>query len=133
MRLTWFSFGSAQLMAWLAAWATLGVATAATASAPSHTPATDTPAYWHPWFEIGGYLNSRENDGVESTGTSGTNRGETTIFAPIRGGQRALLFGQLTAKFFDDSAKEGNLALGYRRMTTSGVNLGASQSRSRPT
>ncbi len=110
---------------WRAAlFACAGVAILATtdttfASAPSHTP-----AYWHPWFEIGGYHNSRENDGVESTGTSGTNRGETTIFAPIRGGQRSLLFGQLTAKFFDDSAKEGNLALGYRRMTTSGFNLG---------
>ncbi len=125
MRLSRFSFGSAHFLACLAALATIGVVTAATASAPSDTPASHTPAYWHPWFEIGGYHNSRENDGVESTGTSGTNRGETTIFAPIRGGQRALLFGQLTAKFFDDSAKEGNLALGYRRMTTSGFNLGA--------
>ena len=36
-----------------------------------------------------------------------------------------LLFGQVTAKFFDDSATEGNVALGYRRMMPSGFNLGA--------
>ncbi len=79
-------------------------------------------AYWHPWFEIGGYHSSRDDD---STGTTGTNRGETTIFAPIRGSERTLLFGQLTAKFFDDSAKEGNLAFGYRQMMPSGFNIGA--------
>ena len=31
----------------------------------------------------------------------------------------------MTAKFFEGSAKEGNLALGYRKMTTFGFNLGA--------
>ncbi|MEM9360969.1 MAG: inverse autotransporter beta domain-containing protein, partial [Pseudomonadota bacterium] len=92
-------------------------ATDASASQPSHKPST-----WHPWFEIGGYHNSRDDD---STGTTGTNRGETTVFAPIRGSERTLLFGQLTAKFFDDSAKEGNLAVGYRQMMPSGFNIGA--------
>ncbi len=92
-------------------------ATHVSASQPSHQPST-----WHPWFEIGGYHNSRDED---STGTTGTNRGETTVFAPIRGNERTLLFGQLTAKFFDDSAKEGNLAFGYRQMTPWGFNLGA--------
>ncbi|MEM9359408.1 MAG: inverse autotransporter beta domain-containing protein, partial [Pseudomonadota bacterium] len=91
-------------------------ATDASASQPSHKPST-----WHPWFEIGGYHNSRDED---STGTTGTNRGETTVFAPIRGSERTLLFGQLTAKFFDDSAKEGNLAFGYRQMMPSGFNIG---------
>lgn len=99
---------------------TLATATHVGASAPS-----DKPAYWHPWFEIGGYHNSRDDDSSDSTGTSGTNRGETTIFAPITGNERSLVFGQTTAKFFEDSAKEGNLALGYRKMTTSGFNLGA--------
>ncbi|MEM9359995.1 MAG: right-handed parallel beta-helix repeat-containing protein [Pseudomonadota bacterium] len=92
-------------------------ATPISASQPSHKPST-----WHPWFEIGGYHNSRDDD---STGTTGTNRGETTVFAPIRGSERTLLFGQLTAKFFDDSAKEGNLAFGYRQMMPWGFNLGA--------
>ncbi|MEM9127895.1 MAG: inverse autotransporter beta domain-containing protein, partial [Pseudomonadota bacterium] len=100
---------------------TFAMAPSVSASQPSHK-ATDRPAYWHPWFEIGGYHNSRDED---STGTSGTNRGETTIFAPIKGGGRTLLFGQLTAKFFDDSAKEGNLAFGYRQMMPWGFNLGA--------
>ena len=98
----------------------LSSATLASASAPSHKP-----SYWHPWFEIGGYHNSRDDDSSDSTGTSGTNRGETTIFAPISGSERSLVFGQMTAKFFEDSAKEGNLALGYRKMTTFGFNLGA--------
>ncbi len=92
-------------------------ATQVLASQPSQRP-----AYWHPWFEIGGAHNSRDED---STGTTGTNRGETTIFAPIRGRERTLLFGQLTTKFFDDHAKEGNLAFGYRRMMPWGFNLGA--------
>ncbi|MEM6499600.1 MAG: right-handed parallel beta-helix repeat-containing protein, partial [Pseudomonadota bacterium] len=91
-------------------------ATYASASQPSHKSST-----WHPWFEIGGYHNSRDED---STGAGGTNRGETTIFAPIRGSERTLLFGQLTAKFFNDSAKEGNLAFGYRQMMPWGFNLG---------
>ena len=96
-------------------------ATSVSASEPSNKGSNQS-SFWHPWFEIGGYHNSRDED---STGTRGTNRGETTIFAPIRGGNGTLLFGQMTAKFFDDTAKEGNLAFGYRRMTTSGFNLGA--------
>ena len=96
-------------------------ASSASASEPTDKGSNQT-SLWHPWFEIGGYHNSRDED---STGTRGTNRGETTIFAPIRGSKRTLLFGQMTAKFFDDTAKEGNLAFGYRRMTTSGFNLGA--------
>ena len=67
---------------------TLASASHASASAPTHKP-----SYWHPWFEIGGYHNSRDDDSSDSTGTSGTNRGETTIFAPIRGSERSLLFG----------------------------------------
>ena len=97
----------------------------ATADAASASAPTQKPSHWHPWFEIGGYHNSRDDDSSDSTGTSGTNRGETTIFAPISGSERSLLFGQMTAKFFEDSAKEGNLALGYRKMTTFGYNLGA--------
>ena len=76
---------------------------------------------WHPWFEFGGYYNSRSDD---ATGSFGTSRGETSIFAPLRGGERALLFGQLTAKFFGDDAQEGNFALGYRHMLPTGFNLG---------
>ncbi|MEM8974228.1 MAG: inverse autotransporter beta domain-containing protein, partial [Pseudomonadota bacterium] len=98
-------------------------ALAIAASALARTPTqTQLSAYVHPWFEIGGYHNSRDDD---ATGSFGTSRGETTIFAPISGSQRMLLFGQVTAKFFDDSATEGNVALGYRSMMPSGFNLGA--------
>lgn len=83
------------------------------------TPASHT---WAPWFEIGGYYNSRDDDG---RGSFGTSRGETSVFVPITGGPRALLFGQATAKFFRDDAQEGNLAIGYRRMSTSRFNFGA--------
>ncbi len=101
----------------------LSVAVSAVGLSPVHASApTDKPSYWHPWFEIGGYHNSRDDDG---TGSFGTNRGETTIFAPISGSEKSLLFGQVTAKFFEGSAKEGNLAIGYRRMTWGGFNLGA--------
>ncbi|MGI9405056.1 MAG: right-handed parallel beta-helix repeat-containing protein, partial [Hyphomicrobiaceae bacterium] len=83
----------------------------------------DAPtAKWHPWFEIGGYYNRRDDDG---TGSFGTSRGETTAFVPITGGPRNLVFGQLTAKFFEDEAMEGNFAIGYRRMLPSGFNFGA--------
>ena len=76
---------------------------------------------WHPWFEIGGYYNSRDDDG---RGSFGTSRGETTLFAPITGSEKHLLFSQLTAKFFDEDAREGNLAFGYRRMMSPGYILG---------
>lgn len=76
---------------------------------------------WHPWFEIGGYYNSRDDDG---RGSFGTSRGETTLFAPITGSEQDLVFSQLTAKFFEDDAREGNLAIGYRRMISSSFILG---------
>lgn len=84
--------------------------------------AVDTAGSWDPWFEVGGYYNSRDYDALGSFGTS---RGETTLFAPIGGGSQDLAFAQLTAKFFQDDAQEGNLAFGYRRMLGSGFNLGA--------
>ena len=107
--------------AMLAATATLVLA-ASTASPTNASEPTPSPSTWHPWFEIGGYYNSRDND---DSGSFGTSRGETTVFAPISGNERTLLFGQLTAKFFGEEAKEGNLAIGYRRMMSSGFNLGA--------
>lgn len=77
---------------------------------------------WAPWFEVGGFYNSRDDDG---RGSFGTSRGETSVFVPITGGPRSLLFGQATAKFFQDDAREGNIAVGYRRMSTSRFNFGA--------
>ena len=74
---------------------------------------------WHSWFEFGGYYNSRDGDG------SGTSRGEASVFIPLIGGQRDLLFGQVTGKFFEDDIKEGNVAVGFRHMTASGFNFGA--------
>ncbi|MEM7749679.1 MAG: hypothetical protein AAF346_15605, partial [Pseudomonadota bacterium] len=51
-------------------------ALAIAASALARTPTqTQLPAYVHPWFEIGGYHNSRDDD---ATGSFGTSRGETT-------------------------------------------------------
>ncbi|MGI9426860.1 MAG: right-handed parallel beta-helix repeat-containing protein [Hyphomicrobiaceae bacterium] len=78
-------------------------------------------AKWHPWFEIGGYYNSNDADG---NGPFGTSRGEESVFVPVVGNNRSLVFGQLTTKFFKDEALEGNLAFGYRRMLLSGFNAG---------
>lgn len=98
---------------------TLAGTSNALASHPAETP---SPGQWEPWFELGGYYNSRDDDGHGSFGTS---RGEASVFVPIMGGQRRLLFSQLTAKFFQDDIQEGNLAVGYRQMTRSGFNFGA--------
>ncbi|MGI9426365.1 MAG: right-handed parallel beta-helix repeat-containing protein [Hyphomicrobiaceae bacterium] len=96
-------------------WSTLGLA------GEGNNNSTST-IKWHPWFEIGGYYNSRGNDGGGSFGTS---RGESTAFVPLIWDARQLFFSQLTAKFFEDEALEGNLALGYRYMLSSGFNFGA--------
>lgn len=62
----------------------------------------ETISKWQPWFELGGYYNNRKDD---AAGSFGTSRGETSIFVPLRGGERSLLFGQITAEFFDGDAQ----------------------------
>ncbi|MDO9125810.1 MAG: inverse autotransporter beta domain-containing protein, partial [Parvibaculum sp.] len=68
---------------------------------------------WSPWIEGGGFL-SNERD-----------RGEATAFVPLLQNERGLLFADVKGKLFSESVKEGNFALGYRRMTEQGWNLGA--------
>lgn len=89
--------------------------------APGDARADEGGNLWHPWFELGGFYNSREDARISATSGS---RGETTLFSPIQGGARDLIFSQLTAKFFADEAREGNFAIGYRRMMRNGFNLG---------
>ncbi len=96
------------------------LATAGAACAQSQSPAPS--AKWHPWFEIGGIYSSRDAD---NRGSFATSRGEVSIFSPLLSGQRDLLFAQVTGKFYEDDAKEGNVAVGIRHMTAWGFNLGA--------
>jgi len=82
---------------------------------------SDQAKTWQPWAEIGGAFNTRRNDTI---GVRATGRGETTFFVPLSGNKRSLSFAQITAKFFNNDAEEGNLAVGYRQMSQSGFNLG---------
>lgn len=83
----------------------LSLAAAAPASAGS-------AAKWGPWIEAGGFL-STERD-----------RGEATAFMPLFQNGESLLFADVKGKLFSEGVKEGNFALGYRRMTAGYVNLG---------
>lgn len=88
----------------------IGLAMPATAQERS---ATLSSTKWHPWFEIGG---SHDGDDTAS--------GEVTVFAPIFQSINGLAFIEARGQFFEDDVKDGNLAAGYRQMTTSGFNLG---------
>ncbi|MCR9136758.1 MAG: right-handed parallel beta-helix repeat-containing protein [Alphaproteobacteria bacterium] len=79
-------------------------------TAPGNNPVIDK---WYGWFEMGGYY-----------GSGRTSAGEATIFAPIAQTPDSLFFLDLKGKFFEQDNQEGNFAVGYRRMTGSGFNLG---------
>jgi hypothetical protein len=68
---------------------------------------------WMPWFEFGGFY-----------GTDNTSFGEAILFTPVMQGRRDLMFFEGRGKLFEEQAREGNFALGYRHMTASGFNLG---------
>lgn len=86
----------------------LGGFLAATAPALAQEPK------WSAWSEFGGAYK-----------TDDASRGSVTLFAPLMQGPRDLLFVDARGKIFEESAKEGNLALAYRQMLTSGWNVGA--------
>lgn len=50
--------------------------------------------------------------------------GEGDLFVPLMQDERTLFFGNLRARFDDQSSSEGNLGLGVRRMHESGWNFG---------
>lgn len=77
-------------------------------------PAAAQDQKWSAWSEFGGAYKSDD-----------ASRGSVTLFAPLMQGPRDLLFIDARGKLFEDSAKEGNLALAYRQMLSSGWNLGA--------
>ena len=66
------------------------------------------------WWELGGYY-----------GTDDSSRGEAVLFTPLMQSATTLFFLDARGKFFEDDVQEGNFALGYRQMMTSGWNLGA--------
>jgi len=66
-----------------------------------------------PWAELGGFY-----------GTDNTSFGKAIVFAPLTQGSHDLLFFEGRGKLFEEEAREGNFALGYRQMTSSGFNLG---------
>lgn len=86
------------------------------AAAGSGASASDDPSSpkFVPWFEIGGFYNSGDDS-----------RGEGIIFAPLVYGERDMVFTDLRMKFFENEAREYNIALGYRHMGSYGFNLGA--------
>ena len=77
-------------------------------------PAFAQDQKWSAWSEFGGAYK-----------TDDASRGSVTLFAPLMQGPRDLLFVDARGKLFEDSAKEGNLALAYRTMLTNGWNVGA--------
>jgi len=50
--------------------------------------------------------------------------GEGDLFVPLMQDERTLFFGNLRARFDDNSSREGNLGLGLRRMFEGGWNVG---------
>ncbi len=68
---------------------------------------------FHGWWELGAYY-----------GSDDSSRGEVTIFQPLGQTASSLFFADLRGKFFEEDTQEGNIAVGYRRMLTSGWNLG---------
>jgi Inverse autotransporter, beta-domain len=94
------------------------VVTGCLVAAPGPVQAEDIPQSaghkWGAWTEFGGY-------GVNWTDAR---RGETTVWAPLVQDGRSLVFADLRGRFFDEGEREGNFALGYRRVGEYGWNPG---------
>ncbi|MEJ2117577.1 MAG: inverse autotransporter beta domain-containing protein, partial [Alphaproteobacteria bacterium] len=73
-----------------------------------------TTQKWRSWTELGGYAANRE----------GARRGEATLWAPLIQSDTSLIFTDMRGKIFGDDQREGNFALGYRQMLSSGWNAG---------
>ncbi len=67
---------------------------------------------WTPWFEIGGKLSSELHGG------------EAEVFIPMLGDDDTLVFVDLEGRIFEDSIRDGNVALGIRQMLNNGFNAG---------
>ncbi|MEO1281863.1 MAG: inverse autotransporter beta domain-containing protein [Pseudomonadota bacterium] len=82
------------------------------ARAENEPPATSDNVYnWVPWLEMGAYSGN-----VRA-------RGEAALWAPLLQTDDALVFTDIRLKAFEEDAREGNFALGYRQMFN-GYNLG---------
>jgi hypothetical protein len=80
---------------------------------PGDTAPVPDRGKWRPWLEFGAFGATDEQS-----------RGEATLFLPSWQDPSQIVFVQGTARLFEDDVQEGNLALGYRRMTGYGWNLG---------
>jgi len=69
---------------------------------------------WETWTELGGYASNR----------SYARRGELALWAPFSQDADSLFFLDLRGKLVAEDQQEGNAALGYRFMTSSGWNPG---------
>ena len=85
------------------------VTASALAGGPSAPPAQKN---WLAWHEAGGFLSTERH------------RAESNLFAPIWQSSKALLFFLGTGKLFEDDIREGNFALGLRKMHRSDWNFG---------
>ncbi len=90
------------------------LAAAITVCVPGANVLANNGDKWTPWFELGGFYNSDD-----------ASRGEFMVFVPLMQSSSTLLFLDGRGKLFEDDVQVGNLALGYRQMTSSGFNLGA--------
>jgi hypothetical protein len=97
-----------RLAAGLFAAAMLFLAQNAAAESPQGTPK------WDPWAELGGYW-----------GSDDSSRGVGELWAPLLQGPTALLFFDGRFQLFEEDVREGNAALGLRKMPPSGWNVGA--------
>lgn len=70
-------------------------------------------AKWPAWTEFGGAF-----------GSDNSERGEVAIFVPVTQSDNSILFTEFRGKLFENDVREGNFALGYRKMRSSGWNLG---------
>ncbi|MCC2111265.1 MAG: inverse autotransporter beta domain-containing protein [Hyphomicrobiales bacterium] len=68
---------------------------------------------WSPWVEFGGYY-----------GSDKASRGEAALFMPLWQNPTSMLFTDIRGKLFEDDVREGNFALGWRHMLSSGWNFG---------
>lgn len=80
--------------------------------AQSEPAKTEDDIYnWVPWIETGGYLGNVRG------------RGELALWAPILQTEDSLVFTDIRFKAFESDAREGNFAIGYRKMLD-GFNFG---------
>jgi hypothetical protein len=75
--------------------------------------ATAPEPKWSAWSEFGGVV-----------GSDDASRGELALFAPLLQNPDTIVFVDLRGKFFEEDVQEGNYAVGFRKMHSSGWNFG---------